>query len=437
MALRRAATTEDHGEAIGVALVYSGNFLAEVEVESFGTARLRIGIDPETFSWALAPGAELTLPEAVLVHTTDGLGAMSDAFHRLFRERLARGSWRDRDRPILVNNWEGTYFDFDEDRLVAIAEVARDLGIELFVLDDGWFGKRDDDHSSLGDWFVDRRKLPNGIDGLARRIEALGLRFGLWIEPEMVSERSELFAAHPDWTIAIPGRPRTEGRQQLVLDLGRPEVVDHLERVLGDVLANVSYVKWDMNRWMTEPWSPSLAPDREGEFSHRYILGLYELYDRLTRRFPDILFESCAGGGGRFDAGDAGVRAAGLDERRHRCDRAAGIQWGTSLAYPLSSIGAHVSAVPNHQVGRMTPIATRAAVAFFGVFGYELDPTALSADERAAVRDQVAFYREHRTSSSGAASPGSAARSRATATRRRGWSCPTTAARPSSASTRC
>ncbi|HEY7971267.1 MAG TPA: alpha-galactosidase, partial [Candidatus Limnocylindrales bacterium] len=396
VALRRAATTEGHGEAIGVALVYSGNFLAEVEVESFGTARLRIGIDPETFSWTLAPGAELTLPEAVLVHTTDGLGAMSDAFHRLFRERLARGSWRDRDRPILVNNWEGTYFDFDEERLVAIAEVARDLGIELFVLDDGWFGKRDNDDSSLGDWFVDRRKLPNGIDGLARRIEGLGLRFGIWIEPEMVSERSELFAAHPDWAIAIPGRPRTEGRQQLVLDLGRPEVVDHLERVLTDVLDSVSYVKWDMNRWMTEPWSPSLAPDRQGEFTHRYILGLYDLYDRLTRRFPDILFESCASGGGRFDAGMlAYAPQAWTSDDTDAIERLA-IQWGSSLAYPLSSIGAHVSAVPNHQLGRITPIATRAAVAFFGVFGYELDTTALTGDERTAVRDQVAFYREHR-----------------------------------------
>ncbi len=398
LALRRAATTEDHGEAIGIALVYSGNFLAEVEVEPLGTARLRIGIDPETFTWALEPGAVLTLPEAVVVHTTDGLGAMSDAFHRLFRERLARGPWRDRDRPILVNNWEGTYFDFDEDRLVSIAEVARDLGIELFVLDDGWFGKRDDDHTSLGDWFVDRRKLPNGIDGLSRRIEALGLRFGIWIEPEMISAQSELFAAHPDWAIGIPGRPRTEGRQQLVLDLGRPEVVDHLERVLTDVLASgpVSYVKWDMNRWMTEPWSPSLAPDRQGEFTHRYILGVYDLYDRLTTRFPEILFESCASGGGRFDAGMlAFAPQAWTSDDTDAIERLA-IQWGSSLAYPLSSMGAHVSAVPNHQVGRITPLATRAAVAFFGVFGFELDTTALTETERDEIRGQVAFYRENR-----------------------------------------
>jgi alpha-galactosidase len=398
VALRRTSTTEEHGEAIGAALVYSGNFLAEVEVESFGSARLRIGIDPETFAWDLPPGAGFATPEAVVVHTTDGLGAMSDAFHRLLRERLARGVWRDRPRPILVNNWEGTYFDFDEERLVAIATVARDLGIELFVLDDGWFGKRDDDTTSLGDWFVDRRKLPGGIDGLARRITELGLAFGIWIEPEMVSERSELFAAHPDWALGIPGRPRTEGRQQLVLDMSRPEVVDHLERVLADVLGSgpISYVKWDMNRWITEPWSATLPADRQGEFFHRSILGVYELYRRLTTRFPDILFESCAGGGGRFDAGMlAFAPQAWTSDDTDAVERLK-IQWGTSLAYPLSSMGAHVSAVPNHQVGRTTPLATRAAVAFFGVFGYELDTTALTDAERAEIRDQVAFYREHR-----------------------------------------
>ena len=398
LCLRRATTTEEQGEAIGVALVYSGNFLAEVEVEPFDTSRIRIGIDPETFTWSLPSGGEFATPEAIVVTTSDGLGGMSDAFHWLFRERLARGTWRDRPRPILVNNWEGTYFDFDEDRLVAIATVARDLGIELFVLDDGWFGQRDNDTTSLGDWFVDRRKLPNGVDALARRIEGLGIKFGLWIEPEMVSERSELFAAHPDWAIGVPGRPRTEGRQQLVLDLSRPEVVDHLFGVLSDVLGSgpISYVKWDMNRWITEPWSPALPADRQGEFFHRYILGVYELYDRLNRAFPDVLFESCAGGGGRFDAGLlAYAPQAWTSDDTDAVERLA-IQWGTSLPYPLSSMGAHVSAVPNHQVGRITPLATRAAVAFFGVFGYELDTTALSDTERAEVRDQVAFYREHR-----------------------------------------
>jgi alpha-galactosidase len=398
VALRRPATTETDGEAIGLALVYSGNFLAEVEVEWFGTARARIGIEPETFEWTLGPGAEFATPEAVIGWSSAGMGGLSNAFHGLFRERLARGTWRDRPRPVKVNNWEGTYFDFDAERLLSMATVARELGIELFVLDDGWFGARDDDTTSLGDWFVDRRKLPDGIDGLARAIEALGLRFGLWIEPEMVSERSELFAAHPDWAIGVPGRKRTEGRQQLVLDMGRREVVDHLFAVLSEVLgsAPISYVKWDMNRNITEPWSAALPADRQGEFFHRYILGVYELYDRLTRAFPEILFESCAGGGGRFDAGIlAFAPQAWTSDNTDAIERLK-IQWGTSLAYPVSSMAAHVSAVPNHQVGRVTPLATRAAVAFFGVLGYELDPTALSAEERQEVADQVAFYLANR-----------------------------------------
>jgi alpha-galactosidase len=398
LALRRASTTEAHGEVLATTLVYSGNFLGEVEVEAYGTSRLRLGINPETFSWALEPGSTFQAPEAVVVWTPDGLGAMSDAFHTLFRERLARGFWRDRPRPILVNNWEGTYFDFDEERLVAIATVARDLGIELFVLDDGWFGKRDTDDSSLGDWFVDRRKLPNGIDGLSRRIADLGLRFGIWIEPEMVSRRSELFAAHPDWAFQVPGRPLTEGRQQLVLDLGRPEVVDHLTGVLSELLASgpISYIKWDMNRWVTEPWSGALPADRQGEAFHRHILGVYELYRRLTSHFPEVLFESCASGGDRFDAGMlAFAPQAWTSDDTDAIERLA-IQWGSSLAYPQSSMGAHVSASPNHQTGRHTPISTRAAVAFFGAFGYELDTTALTAEERDAVRDQVAFFKEQR-----------------------------------------
>jgi alpha-galactosidase len=396
--LRRPATTEEQGEAIGFSLVYSGNFLAEAEVDPFGTARVRIGINPDGFAWTLEPGEEFATPEAVLVHSDRGLGALSDAYHHLYRDRLARGVWRDRPRPVLLNNWEATYFDFTEDRLVAIALVARDLGIELFVLDDGWFGARDDDTTSLGDWVVDRRKLPNGIDGLARRIVDLGLQFGLWIEPEMISARSRLFEAHPDWAIGVPGRPRTESRQQLVLDMSRPEVVDHLFGVLSEVLgsAPISYVKWDMNRNITEPWSAGLPADRQGELFHRYILGVYELYRRLTEAFPEILFESCAGGGGRFDPGMlAFAPQAWTSDNTDAVERLS-IQWGTSLAYPLSSMSAHVSAVPNHQVGRMTPLATRAAVAFFGVFGYELDATALTKDERREVADQVAFYKRHR-----------------------------------------
>ncbi|MFL5642007.1 MAG: alpha-galactosidase [Chloroflexota bacterium] len=398
IALVRTTTTEDAGEAYGVSLVYSGNFIAEAEVDPYDTTRVRIGISPATFTWTLEPGDSFQTPEAILVHSSTGLGTMSDALHRLYRDRLARGTWRDRPRPVLLNNWEATYFGFDEAKLVEIATSARDLGVELFVLDDGWFGQRDWEDSSLGDWFVDRRKLPAGLDGVASKVEALGIRFGLWIEPEMISERSRLFEAHPDWAIGIPGRPRTESRQQFVIDMSRPEIVDHLFGVLSDVLASasISYIKWDFNRTITEPYSVGLPADRQGEFFHRYVLGTYDLYRRLTAAFPDVLFESCAGGGGRFDPGMlAFAPQAWTSDDTDAVERLA-IQWGTSLAYPLSSMAAHVAAVPNHQTGRITPIDTRAAVAFFGVFGYELDPTELSEADRAAVATQIAFYKEHR-----------------------------------------
>ena len=398
LALQRATTTEESGEAYGFSLVYSGNFLAEVQVDEYDTTRVRLGIHPEEFEWTLEPGAEFVAPEAVLAWTDAGLGDLSETYHRLYRERLARGEWRDRPRPVLINNWEGTYFDFDEDRLVAIASVAHELGIELFVLDDGWFGARDDDTSSLGDWFVDERKLPNGVVGVARRVTELGMGFGLWIEPEMVNPRSQLFEAHPDWAIGVPGRPRSESRQQYVLDFSRPEVVEHIFGTISAVLASapISYVKWDMNRNITEAHGGGLPAERQGEFFHRYILGVYDLYARLTEAFPAILFESCAGGGGRFDPGILAYAPQGWTSDDTDAIERLRIQWGTSLAYPLSSMGAHVAAVPNHQVSRITPFATRAAVAFFGVFGYELDAVALTPDERAQVREQVAFYTAHR-----------------------------------------
>jgi alpha-galactosidase len=398
LCLHRPAATEEAGEALGLSLVYSGNFLAEVEVDELNTVRARIGIHPEGFGWRLETGAELQAPEAVIAWSGAGIGGLSDTFHRLYRERLARGTWRDRPRPVVLNNWEATYFDFDEARLLSIATAARDLGVEVFVLDDGWFGRRDDDTTSLGDWFVDRRKLPSGIDGLARKVTELGIGFGLWIEPEMISERSELFAAHPEWTIGVPGRPRTERRNQYVLDLSRPEVVDHLFRALSDVLgsAPISYLKWDMNRNITEPFTASLPPERQGEFFHRYMLGVYQLYRRLTGAFPDILFESCAGGGGRFDPGLLAWAPQGWASDDTDAIERLRIQWGTSLVYPISAIGAHVAAVPNHQVGRVTPLATRAAVAFFGAFGYELDPTALTDQERAQVAAQIAWFKERR-----------------------------------------
>ncbi|MCY7419841.1 MAG: alpha-galactosidase, partial [Chloroflexi bacterium] len=398
LALVRPSTTEAVGEAIGLSLVYSGDFLADAQSDLYSTVRLRLGLHPDSFEWLLEPGAEFTSPEAVTVHSTAGLGGMSDTFHRLFRTRLARGEWRDRPRPVLLNNWEGTYFDFDEERLVGIATVARDLGVELFVLDDGWFGVRDSDDRSLGDWVVDTRKLPNGLDGLVERVTALGIDFGIWIEPEMVNANSDLFRAHPEWAIGVPGRPRTESRQQLVLDMGRAEVVDYLYDALEAVLgsAPISYVKWDMNRTMTETYGLGLPPERQGEMRHRYILGLYQLYQRLTDRFPHILFESCSSGGGRFDAGMlAYAPQAWTSDDTDAMERLR-IQWGTSLAFPLSSMGAHVSAVPNHQVARITPLATRAAVAFFGAFGYELDPVTMGAEDRAQVVDQIAWFKAHR-----------------------------------------
>ena len=396
--LLRPHTTEAEGPAYGFSLVYSGNFRAEAEVDAFGTTRLRLGIEPEGFSWTLDPDEEFATPEAVLAYSGTGLGGLSDAYHGLYRQRLARGAWRDRPRPILLNSWEGAYFDVTASRMLAMATAAQELGIELFVLDDGWFGERDAATSSLGDWFVDRRKLPDGLDGLARQVEALGMRFGLWIEPEMVSARSRLFVEHPDWAIGIPGRPRTESRSQLVLDMSRGEIVDHLFGVIGDVLrsAPISYIKWDFNRNITDPFSLALPPERQGEFFHRYILGVYDLYDRLTRQFPEILFESCAGGGGRFDPGMLAFSPQGWTSDEMDPVERLRIQWGTSLCYPLSSMGAHVAAVTNHQVGRLAPLATRAAVAFFGVLGYELDPTKLEPDERREIAAQVVFYKAHR-----------------------------------------
>ena len=394
----RPDATEPTGEALGISLVYSGNFLAEAEVDAWDSTRIRMGIDPDDFRWTVEPGSDFTTPEAVLVWSSGGVGGVSDAFHALYRERLARGAWRDRPRPVVINNWEATYFGFDEARLLELAASAAAVGIELFVLDDGWFGERDDDTSSLGDWVVDGRKLPNGLGGLARSIEALGMRFGIWIEPEMVSRRSRLFETYPDWAVGIPGRERTESRNQYVLDLTRREVVDHLVAAISDVLASapIAYVKWDMNRSITEPWTPSLPPDRQGEFFHRHVLGLYELWRRVTEAFPDVLFESCAGGGGRFDPGLLAFAPQTWTSDDTDAIERLRIQWGTSMVYPLSATAAHVSAVPNHQVGRITPLATRAAVAFFGAFGYELDLTALEPDQLDQVAEQVRFYKEQR-----------------------------------------
>ncbi len=396
--LRRPSTTEGAGEAIGMSLVYSGNFLAEVEVDPYDTVRARVGMDPETVRWRITPDMDLQIPEAVLVWSDEGLGGVSDAYHRLYRERLASGIWRDVARPVVFNSWESVYFDLDEDALVEMAVAAKDLGAEAFVLDDGWFGQRDDDTSSLGDWTEDLRKLPSGLPDLVRRVHELGLVFGIWFEPEMVSPRSRLFDQHPEWAVGHSGRARSELRHQYVLDLSDPEVVDYLERVIGNVLSSapIGYVKWDHNRVITEPFGASLPPERQGEFFHRYMLGVYDLFSRLTERFPELLFESCAGGGGRLDPGMlAFAPQAWVSDATDAVERQR-IQYGASLVYPLVSMAAHVSAVPNHQLGRVTPLATRAAVAIFGNLGYELDPRALDEAETEAVRAQIAWYKERR-----------------------------------------
>ncbi len=398
IALVAPGADEQQGEAYGFSLVYSGSFVAQTEVDQFKTARVSIGINPFDFEWRLEPGESFQTPEAVMVYSSEGLGGMSRTYHRLYRTRLCRGVHRDRARPVLVNNWEATYFQFNADKIESIAKVGRELGIELFVLDDGWFGRRDSDNCSLGDWKVDYRKLPGGLEDLTARVNRLDMRFGLWFEPEMVSPDSDLYRAHPDWCLHVPGRRRTEGRQQLVLDLSREDVCDYLIESIGAVLrsAPITYVKWDMNRNMTEIGSALLLPHRQRETAHRYMLGLYRVLEAITSQFPDILFESCSGGGGRFDPGMLYYMpqtwASDNTDAIHRLR----IQYGTSMVYPVSSMGAHVSAVPNHQTGRLTSLQTRADVAMSGNFGYELDLTQMTDEEKEEVKKQVEFYKEIR-----------------------------------------
>jgi alpha-galactosidase len=397
-ALAELGANEDHGSVYGFNLVYSGNFLGQVELDPFACPRAQLGINPFDFAWQLGAGDSFQTPEAVLVFSPDGLGGMSRALHRFYRRHLLPVAWRDRPRPILLNNWEATYFDFNADKLEAIATAGAELGVELFVLDDGWFGKRDDDRSSLGDWVVDRKKLPGGLADLAARIKAKGVEFGLWFEPEMISPDSDLYRAHPDWCIHVPGRPRTEGRNQLILDFSRAEVREELYSRIATILREtpITYVKWDMNRHFTEVGSAALPPARQQETAHRFVLGLYEMMGRFVREFPHILFEGCSGGGGRFDPGILAYFPQIWTSDDSDAIERLRIQYGTSLAYPFSSMAAHVSAVPNHQVGRVTPLRTRGDVAFTGAFGYELDLAALPPEEKAEVKRQTAFYKEIR-----------------------------------------
>lgn len=396
--LARPGTDDRQGEAIGCAFVYSGNFLIQAEVDTFDTTRLLVGIHPQGFRWKLRPGSSFQTPEVVFAYTADGLNDLSATLHSLFRERLMRGQWRDRPRPIVTNNWEATYFDFTEDTLIDIARTAQGVGAELFVLDDGWFGARRGERAGLGDWTPNTDLLPDGIAGLSKKVTDLGIDFGLWVEPEMVNEDSNLFRTHPDWVIQTPNRRRSVGRFQLVLDYSRAEVVDHVFTQLSDVFstAKISYVKWDMNRSLTEVFSSALPTDQQGEVAHRHILGVYALLERLTTAFPHILFESCASGGARFDAGMLFYAPQAWASDDSDAVERLKIQWGSSFAYPIVSHGAHVSITPNHQVNRVTPLHTRANVAFFGAFGYELDLNKLSDEEIAEVKAQVAFMKEHR-----------------------------------------
>ncbi|MDO4563001.1 MAG: alpha-galactosidase [Clostridia bacterium] len=376
---------EKAGEVYAFSFVYSGNFICGAQVDQFATTRAFMGINPFDFEYELKSGEVFQTPEVVCTYSANGFGQASRTLHKLCRTRICRGKWRDAPRPVLINNWEATYFDFDEDKIVEIAREAKQLGVELMVLDDGWFGKRDDDWTSLGDWEAHPRKLPGGVARLAERINALGMKFGLWFEPEMVSPESELYRTHPHWCLHDGDSPRVQTRHQLVLDLSRPEVCEYVYRSVANVLrsANIEYVKWDMNRSMSETSAVT---------AWRYMLGLYGVMEKLTSEFSNILFEGCSGGGGRFDLGMLYYMPQFWTSDNTDAAERMKIQYGTSFAYPASTMGAHVSAVPNHQVHRVTDISTRGAAAMCGRFGYELDLRLLSDEEKAIVRRQIELY---------------------------------------------
>ena len=398
LALARENADEFQGQVYGFSLVYSGNFLAQTEVDNYDTARVLMGIHPNGFKWTLEKGESFQTPEMVMVYSEAGLNGMSQTFHKLYRTRLARGTWRDKVRPILINSWEAFYFDFDAPKLLGLADVAADLGMELFVLDDGWFGKRDDSTSSLGDWYPNEEKLKGTLKELAEKINAKGLKFGLWIEPEMTNKDSDLYRAHPDWILAEQGKRICHSRTQYVLDFSKKEVREYIGDMLENLLAEVpvSYIKWDMNRTFSEVFSNGNDREYQGKVCHKYIRGVYELYERLTSRFPHVLFESCASGGARFDPGMLYYAPQGWTSDDTDAIERLKIQYGTSMVYPVSCMGSHVSASPNHQTNRVTPLETRADVAYFGTFGYELDLLKLGEEDKAEIRRQIAFMKEKR-----------------------------------------
>ena len=391
-------TCEEFGVCYGAMLVYSGSFKIEAECSQLQSTRLVLGISDQRFCWTLEPGASFHTPEVLLSCSADGFGGLSRRYQDFLAEHICRGTYRDTPRPILINNWEATYFDFNSEKLCAIAQQAKELGVEMLVLDDGWFGKRNSDTSGLGDWHVNEQKLGTTLTELIQRIRAIGLDFGIWVEPEMVSQDSDLYHAHPDWALSVPGRTPVQGRSQLVLDLSRKEVVEYLYGVLAGLLRShdIRYVKWDMNRSLSDVFSRNLPPERQGEAAHRYMLGVYDLLERLTAEFPQVLFEGCSGGGGRFDAGMLYYfPQIWCSDDTDAVERLK-IQYGTSFGYPIRTVGSHVSACPNHQTGRTTSLHTRGIVAMSGSFGYELDPQKLSEEEKEEIRRQICQFRRHR-----------------------------------------
>lgn len=391
-------SSEERGECYGFNLIYSGDHMESCEQNSYGRMRILSGINPESFTFVLEPGQTLQSPEAVMTYSDAGFGGVSSRMHAFVRRHIVRGCWADRERPVLLNSWEAAYFDINEKKLLKLAKEAKKCGIELFVMDDGWFGHRDDDTSSLGDWQENRSKLPGGVKQLADKINALGLEFGIWVEPEMVNEDSNLYRAHPEWAVRVPGQSHAEGRHQMLLDLTNKEVRDHIVEAMTKVFssANISYVKWDMNRIMSDRYSQTLPPERQGEFGHRYVLGLYDIMGRLTKRFPEILFEGCAAGGNRFDLGILcympQIWASDDTDARERLE----IQTGYSYGYPMSVVSSHVSGCPNHQTLRVTPLETRFGVAAFGVLGYECNLCDMKKKDLEAIKEQVEFYKRHR-----------------------------------------
>lgn len=396
-ALCRHNADEDSGEVYGFNFVYSGNFVSEAEVTQHRKTRYLMGINSCDFEWLLEPGEKFIAPEVIMVYSDEGLGKMSRTFHDLYRNNLIRGEYKDKRRPILINNWEATYFNFTAEKLVQIAEQASKLGIEMLVMDDGWFGHRDADNSSLGDWFVYEKKLEGGLKALVDKVNALGMKFGIWFEPEMISPDSELYKAHPDWAIQVKGRELTLCREQYVLDYSREDVRDYVYGMMKKILdsANIEYIKWDMNRQLTEVASNSLPKERQRELWHRYVLGVYDLMNRLTSDYPHLLLENCSGGGARFDAGmlyySPQIWCSDDTDAIERLK----IQYGTSMCYPCSAMGAHVSDCPNHTVGRTTPFTTRGHVAMVGTFGYELDVTKIPEEDRNAIPGQIAEFNKY------------------------------------------